>query len=702
MSTEADAGETKAIASAQRETDVVAECNKRFKLAKAHSADWRKEAKELYDLKAGHQWSKVDKDLIESRYGGTYPTLTFNVAGKYLDAVEGLQINNRQEMRYYPRKPGGSGVDEYANGVAKWTRDQCEAEDEESDAFGDMILTGMGWIEHSFEDDIDPEGYIAQERRDGLEMYWDPSARKKNLTDRRWQLRVKRVSPEEYRDLTGEDANTQGALDSIDPAGEDSPKIITLPFDYSDTEDGSQQPTGVYMLDYQWFEDETTVAVTADLGDGAATRNFTPKEWRALKTELDAGKIKYDFKQSTNRCYYRSWICSNTIKGGIKKLEAKAYTFECITGKRDRNTNTWFGLGRALVDPSKWGNKLFSSILYALATNAKGGIMAEAGAFENWRKAEDEWANPSKITKLADGALSNNRIEPRPMPEFPAQLSQMMQFSLDALPLTSGLNPEMLGMAGQNQPGVLEAQRKQAALAIIAWAFDSMRRYYKRSGKLLLTMVRLYVPEGRLVRILGPQGAQYVPLIKDKLSMTYDIVVDEAPTSVNMQERTWAIMQSIIPLCLESGIKIPPEVMDYLPLPPDLIQKWKAFLNPTAEEQQDQQTQKQLAVRGAAGKIAVDETKAQLQMAQTETEQQPQQNPAIVASIKANAEVGKAAMEASSAALTHQSQSLDRQHQTIMETLRRESDERMLALENLVKLHIAHIPKPQPATNGSN
>lgn len=701
MSTEADAGETKVIADAQRETDVVAECNKRFKQAKRHSEDWRQEAKDLYDLKAGHQWTTDDKNLLRDRYGGAYPTLTFNVAGKYLDAVEGLQINNRQEIRYYPRKPGGSGVDEYANGVAKWTRDQCDAEDEESDAFGDMILTGMGWIEHSFEDGVDPEGYIAQERRDVLEMYWDPAARKKNLVDRRWQVRVKPMSPEEYKSLTGEDTNTQESLDSVNPGDGDTPKIITLPSDYSQTTAGAQQPTMVYMLDYQWFEDETTVAVTADLGDGAATRNFTTTEWKALKKELESGQIQHEAKQSTNRCFYRAWICANIIKGGIKKLEGKSFTFEAITGKRDRNTNTWFGLGRALVDPSKWGNKLFSSILYAVATNAKGGIMAEAGAFEDWRKAEEQWADPSKITKLADGALTNNKLQPKPQAEYPQGLDKLMTFSLDALPLTSGLNPEMLGMAGQNQPGVLEAQRKQAALAIIAWAFDSMRRYYKRSGKLLLTMVRLYVPEGRLVRILGPQGAQYVPLIKDKLSMTYDIVVDEAPTSVNMQERTWAIMQSIIPLCLESGIKIPPEVMDYLPLPPDLIQKWKAFLNPTPEEQQDQQTQKQLAVRGAAGKIAVDETKAQLQMAQTETEQQPQQNPAIVASIKANAEVGKAAMEASSAALTHQSQSLDRQHQTIMETLRRESDERMLALENLVKLHIAHIPKPEPAQRPS-
>ena len=54
-------------------------------------------------------------------------------------------------------------------------------------------------------------------------------------------------------------------------------------------------------------------------------------------------------------------------------IEAGSFRFKCITGKRDRNANTFYGVVRAMVDPQLWGNKFFVQIMHILNTPPKAG-----------------------------------------------------------------------------------------------------------------------------------------------------------------------------------------------------------------------------------------------------------------------------------------------------------------------------------------
>lgn len=596
---------------------VLEEFNRRKAEAEKHSADWRTEARELYDLQAGHQWGPEDIARLEEKYQGAYPVTTFNLTNKYVDAVVGLQINNRQEIRYYPREEGDAGVDEFATGTVKWNRDQCEAEDEETDTFGDTFLTGMGWVEHFLADEEDPEApFIGQERRDPIEMLWDPMARRRNLVDRRYQIRIKPMTAEEYEERFDDDADI-GPGASI--PGSMSPQRIPIPHDYGKSgAAGSSMPSTIEVYDYQFCRPVIAYNVTATFPDqGELKQLFSKSEWRQTKEALVQSGTPFTVDRVTTKAYYRAWICGNRIMGKIKLLKC-GYTYECITGKRDRNTNTWYGIGRVIKDPQLWVNKFFASILYTISVNAKGGLMAEEDAFEDQAKAENSWANPASITYTAPGAIAGGKIQPKPPAPYPQGMDRLMEFTLQLLPLTSGMNPELMGLADRQQPGVLEAQRKQAAMAILAWVFDAMRLYYKRSGKLMLSMIREYLPEGQLIRISGQQGTQYVRLMKDRMAGKYDLIVDEAPTSVNMRERVWVILQSIIPMALQAGLPIPQEVLDYAPIPADLAQKWKQKLQPTPQQQQEQAKAKQMQERGAMATISKDESAAQLNQAKAQ------------------------------------------------------------------------------------
>lgn len=596
-------------------SDILVEFKARFKESENHGRYWRKEARDLYAFKAGDQWSSDDKSVMDT---SKRPMTVFNISDKYVDALVGLEINNRQEPRFVGREMGDARVNELYTSAVKWCRDLAEAEDEETDAFADLLWVGMAWIEHSV-DDMDDETIVKQDRVDPLEMLWDPRARKKNLVDRRYQIRVKRVTPDEYQEKFGTkyDAaspSSEGSLAIETMMESDEPHIGTLSGDYPQetSSGGLQQPRGISIADYQWRETVTKYRVsTSTMGENT----FTDDEWAKIEPQMQSAKmadpnLTYRAEKIRGYRYFRAFICGEEIS---KPVELKVgFTYEAMTGKRDRNRNLWYGIGRGMQDPQKWFNKFFSSIIFQLSVGSKGGLLAEDDAFDDLEEAKRTWANPSEITVVRPGTLAAKKVDSKPGMNYPAGMDRLMEFTVNMMPQVVGINAELLGLQDKVQAGIVEAQRKQGAIAMVAWAFDSLRRYHKRSGKLMAELVREFMADGRLIRVIGKDKAQYVPLMRDKLATKYDVVVDEAPTSVNMKERTWAMLEGLLPMALKVGLPMPPSLLDYTPLPEDLVQEWKAMLQPKPEDTEEQKQQKQIAMREIAGRIAKDESAARL------------------------------------------------------------------------------------------
>lgn len=560
-----------------------------LRAAKQHWKDWRQEARDLYEFEAGRQWDAEDQARMEEQ---RRPCVTFNLADKFIDAVAGLQINNRQEIRYFPRTTEDNGVNEVATAGAAWTRDLSSAESEESEAFRDMILTGMGFIDHRLNDETEHGEFIEQVRVDPLEMYPDPNARKRNLVDGKFIIRLKPYSPLEYADQFGEALETAEDMADADTDLDDDQgiEIVHEPEDYEDTptahEPGAKRKIRVAQYQYARVVPMIHVKATVLLPTGeqqAIDREFTRDEWKKLEPRMQG--VEYQAREIRRRRLYTALICGKKVLAHDLSPAQACFSIQAITGKRDRNKNTWRGIGRNIIDPNKWVNKFFSSILWQLSVNPKGGLLAERGAFDDPRKAEESWADPSKITFVEDGAITEGRIKEKPAGQYPQGMDRLMEFSVNALPATSGLNLEIMGLADRQQAGVLEAQRKQSAMAIIAWAFDAMRRYYVSSGRLLLEMIREYVADDRLIRAVGEDGAKYIPLMRDKLTGTFDVIVDEAPTSTNMRERTWGVLREILPIAQAAGTPIPKKILDYMPIPEELSQAWKQELQPNPEVQ---------------------------------------------------------------------------------------------------------------------
>lgn len=612
--------------------------------SKDHWSDFNDEFVENNDFVAGRQWLAEDETAL--REEGRVP-ITFNRTSPVVEAVAGSQVNNRQEVRFLPRGNDDDRAAEVASLLADWARQQCEAEDEESEAFFDAVVGGMGWIETRLDYDEDHEGRIIIERVDPLEMYADPSARKKNLAD---QKEVARCRPWALADIK---ATWPGAKDALTAAtmkdGAGLPKWHNRRDRYdkggaSTSDDESRGDDRVEVIEYQWAERQPGRLVADPV---AGQRVFlTSAEWTKVRGRLrEAGQVEPESMAHHRMVWQRAFLCGDVLLERGPSPCPFGPTFQCITGKRDRNKGTWYGLVRTMKDPQRWSNKFFSQILHIINTSAKSGVWAEESVTDDWRDFERTMAKPGGVTKLTQGGLAG--IKEKQAGNYPQGLDRLMQISISATQDVSGVNKELLGLADRDQPGVLEAQRKQAAQAILAPLFDALRRYYKRQGRVLLHFIRSFVPPDKMIRVIGKDNqAQFLQSAMLADALDYDLIVDEAPSSPNAKAATWAALQPMLPIIAKQN---PPLdawlwLFQQSPVPASAVQELADILKGAQQQAAQQPPPPDPAMVKAKADVEATQAKtaAGIQGAQVKA-----QSDAEIARFKAQSEVEIARAKAS-------------------------------------------------------
>lgn len=538
---------------------------------------WRKEAREDFKFRDGDQWTEAEKETLQEQ---KRPVVSFNRTGVLVDAVVGSEIGNRREVRYIPRELADAKPNELLTSSAEWFRDQCDAEDEESDAFKDTVTAGMGWTETRLDYEENPSGEPKVDQVDPFEMVWDANATKANLVDagRLWRVRSKIDVADAMALLPGIDPDVMNAA-WADPSEDDNGEAHKNDpaTRYSKEVEGKPRHGGQITLVACQYMEKVPYYQAIILAPPAA---------EPQQVELDAEKFEIAQKHGivlksvklSRKDVVQCWLGANSIIKAPQPTQTGTFTWSCITGLKDRERGIFYGIVRRAKDPQRWANKWLSQMMHILNSQAKGGIMAEDGAFEDQRKAEQDWAKPEGITILAEGSLgAHPKIMPKPVAQFPAGFDRLLQYADDMIIKATGINMELLGMREVNQPGVLEYQRKQSGMGILATFFASLRRYRKIQGRAMLHLIQNFLADGRKVRIVGDEQAQYVPLMSSEIAdVEYDIVVDDAPSSTNEKEKTWQILMQVLPMFKDAlGPKEGLLLAEYSPLPTSLVEKLK-------------------------------------------------------------------------------------------------------------------------------
>jgi hypothetical protein len=578
---------------------------------------WRDEARDNYDFMMGDQWEEEAR--IEMEEDNRVP-LVFNRVSPIIHAIAGTEINNRTEVRYIPRTIGDAKVNEALTAGAEWFRDTAQAEEEDSQSFMDSLICGIGSTETSLDFEVDSEGEPTITRLDPITTFWDRAAHRKCLKDAQRVgvvLFLPRAEAEaRFPSANAKDLNaswlgaeaTEGGQVHHNKSGDQ----------YAGSDKGEMDdpnPDTVCIVQVQWCEREKSVEY-ADPMTGERKEMAKDKFDRLSKL---APNMNIPNRQTTKKVWRQAFI-GERLLGEITYPCKDASTIKFITGNYNRKKKRWFGIMEVMKSPQMFANKSLSQILRIIDTNAKGGVMIESDAVSDISKFEESWAASDSVSLLKPGGL--NKVREKGMPDFPAAIMQLMDFSISSIRDVSGVNLEILGMREANQPGVLEYQRRQSAMTTLAGAFDALRQYRKEQGAVVLYfLVKHIAPTGRLVRLIKDGEPTYEPLSIDGDQVKYDIIVDDAPTAPNQKEQTWQFIQQLMPMLQNAGLSMDlwMDIFEHSPLPRSLVEKMRAEAEKAGKAPPDpmQEMMAQLAIKKEESEIAENMSNAQLDAART-------------------------------------------------------------------------------------
>lgn len=601
--------------------EFVHECVKEFDDSTCAN-QWRDEAREAYDFEAGRQWPDDDLKILQDQ---KRPPVVFNEYLRFLDAVVGFEINNKQEHKFLPAGVEDKGAIDAVNETIRQRTDELSANCS-TQAFRDAVNCGMGWTSTvmSYQDDF--EGIMRDDRMDPLCMGWDMAATKPDLGDGKYRFCYKRYSDDEIVDRWGKEA-----LSKIKESATDTTmmeKGVTEGYTFERTyhfddkykaKDLKKKPWPVVW--FQWSTVDTKYMVQLP-GDQPQQKEISEDEFKKLKKQIEPFGIELPSAKIRKTVYRQIYVCGETALE--KETEIPYWTMLPITGKYDANRGYWFGMARVARDPQMWANKYFSTIMHNISTSGRGLMMEEdAVGPKGVQDLENDWARADKIKIFAEGALSQGKVKvPDPAP-LPHGVVDMMSFSFTAIQQTLGLSVEFMGLAGRTQAGVVEESRRSASVGVLAPFFDSRRSHVKRTGRLKLAFACKYFPDSVFVEVGGPEMARHLPAIRSSNFMKADVKVDEVAMAADQRAAVWSMIVQMLPLL--QGYEIPPTVMialmRYSPLPASLLDKIEELLSGPPDKVAEMM--KELEVKAKQAQITEDQSKAVLNFAKAKSEGQP-------------------------------------------------------------------------------
>lgn len=599
------------------------------------------------------QMTYSDRIQFEDTWGRKRRAIVnFNKVQQNVDSVVGFMAQNRRQAKFVAHVPKDQGQQLYSrnmNAIYDFHRDNTNADQIETEQDLDMMVNGYGAIDTELSYVIGnaatmPNGDILKKKLDSESVYWDPSAKAKNILDARWAgywedyelrdaLNLFQGSEEsDFEQVSQEEPSNTGYI--FNPYGGIYDKIKLM----NTVEWTSKESEMVRVYNHQWMEYETFYRAenplysVSDPMDAMYIKMRLDEIKSQIKMpgdtlsedmfEFDPTKELLIFDESTKRLlvrefgpmlqavpfkrkvYYCVVISGKHIFTWFKSVCRNGFSIKFKTGTWNKNRKMWMGMVNPMMEPQKYYNKALTELMFTIAANSKGGVMIEEDAVEDIADFETKWAKTDAVIKVTSGALAAGKIQEKAKGAVPTGLEGIIQLS-DANIAANGVDPAFLGqMDNEDQSGILYKRRIRQVIAKMARYFDSITLYQKEDARLCADLIRIWVENnrGEWIRITGPDGSEdFVRLVEDMLAPEYDVTIQEAYQSSDEKQETALLLSGfgdklLLAGDVMSGKAFMAESLQFMRLDGDIVNRLTQILQPQQQvsPQQFQQMQQQL------------------------------------------------------------------------------------------------------------
>jgi hypothetical protein len=576
---------------------------------------------------AGDQWEKADADRAKEQ---KRPALTLNMLLSIISAVEGEERTNRQEIKFYGEGQEDDGSAFGINRICKWIMDQCGGQFALSKQFRSGVICGEGWIVPEVDYFDDPNGKIKLICVDDEECFPDPLDFSEDGADARYFNRVRMMTAEEgnarWPGFT-EKVQQQSIAQNVGPErdGSGARDIYSIDNDLTSPKLFDAQKKLWAVIETWWSQiepgwvmvDEATGLLVeksdADFQEMKAQREQEQADWlRQLLVPPPAPPQMTDLAapdapaapmmapspimghnggppmqpaipprppalQAVERPIRRFYQAFHTFGTLLDRQPSalptmKRFPYVPFRGLFDKVKKDWFGIARPILDPQRQHNVEQSAIVQLMQLMPKASWMAPKGAYHDKTKWQEQVAQPGAMLEYN---AQRGKPEQISTPAVPRHLIDMASERPGMMQAISGVNSDLMGVRVAGDPGITMEMRQKAARTVLAPIFDNYRQTKMALGKVLLAYIQQYITPGRRMRVLDGEDAAFVEMTLDMQLGDYDLTVDETDDSVNDRIATLNIMQTTLPALAKTGVPIPPEIIDLMPMDPKIRTAWK-------------------------------------------------------------------------------------------------------------------------------
>lgn len=565
----------------EKDSQIISDVINLVHTADEHWADSNKKADESEGFYEGSgQWSKLDKRTLESM---DRAALTINLIQRHIHELIGAQIENRTDMKLAPKEGGDQRVADLLSEVVKHITQSCNYPREETRAFSDASIGGVGFLNIFVDFDDDLFGEIKIERYCRSDIGIGP-CEKEDLSDAEYAYKHKMYSLPKLKQLWPDKADKiQKDFDTyLIQKSSDTPHVTYTGDQYAKSDNRIPMMVGdnkllvdiarkEYRLVEMWRRIYRKVYVIANPNDKFY---FAAHGWRASDAKAFAempGFLVFDRNVPQMRI---TKICGNVVLSDENPAVLASNKLHVVPVWSELRGNKFWGKVEGAKDPQKEVNKRRSQAIDIGNKMAAYGWFVDEGTFESsaeLNKFIRNSSSPGFVAKVVDTAKIPVKVEGV---KFPVELVELMKLDAEALSGMMSITPQP---QGANDSGSKMLAMQKQRMSGNQFIFDNLTFAKQQICNLIVPLIQKYYDADRIFRIVshrnqmnksnpvmvggepfsGYSEAEIYELLKDKDLTKYDLAPIEQAYTPTARMGNFLILGEM----MKGGVPIPPQAI---------------------------------------------------------------------------------------------------------------------------------------------